>query len=54
MWVTESRIRGWASDAIANGEVSDSLNPATADIEDVIALLHEEGNFTFTTLGDYS
>jgi hypothetical protein len=55
-WVGERKVRAWLSDAIANGECDGcTLDPQTADIEDVIAELHDTGNVTFAAFGrEYS
>lgn len=45
--VPESTVRGWLSDAIANGEVTVEVDPCKEDIDHVCELLMNTGKFTF-------
>ena len=45
--VPERKVRMWLSDAIANGEIVEQVNPDTVEIEYAIELLQDTGNVTF-------
>ena len=52
-WATESQIRGWLADAIANGDVDEApFDVTTVPIEYVIMVLQDTGKFTFQEYRD--